>query len=139
MSLHSRGLVKHTVAFLVSTCFAILGSLLLLIGASIWTVAIKRVNPINALVVARTSIPLGISISIGSGLYMIWAAFTCLLLSTVPYMLRYECSMAAMSFTLTETIFLFSAAAHTEGEIVVMPVPATITFTGITMIQQTIY
>jgi hypothetical protein len=81
------GLVKHTVAFLVSTTLAVLGSLLLLIGAAIWTVAIKKAESINSLVVTQTTVPLGIFVSLGPGLYLIWAAFVCLLISTVPYMI----------------------------------------------------
>jgi hypothetical protein len=80
--------VKHTVAFLVSTTLAVLGSLLLLIGAAIWTVAIKKAESINSLVVTQTTVPLGIFVSLGPGLYLIWAAFVCLLISTVPYMIR---------------------------------------------------
>jgi SUR7/PalI family len=100
------GLVKHTVAFLASTCFAILGSLLLLIGASIWTVAINKVETINPLSYNQTSVPLGITASTGPGLYMIWAAFACLLISTAPYMSRYGYYVAMFILRCADDILL---------------------------------
>ena len=42
MSVFYRGLLKHALAFLVSTVFAVVASLFLLIGAVIWTVIIKK-------------------------------------------------------------------------------------------------
>jgi len=79
------GVVRHTLFFVLSTCFAILGTILLLIGASIWTVALKKVETINSL--SSSSTPLGIYFSTGSGLHMLWAAVACLALSIVPYTL----------------------------------------------------
>jgi hypothetical protein len=32
---------------------------------------------------------MGITVSVGPGLYLTWAAFACLAVSIVPYMLRY--------------------------------------------------
>jgi hypothetical protein len=78
--------------FLVSTLFAIAGSLLLLIGASIWTVIIQRSANINNLPVhshsGDQSVPLGIVVSLGPGLLLTWAAFACLVASVIPYMIR---------------------------------------------------
>jgi uncharacterized BrkB/YihY/UPF0761 family membrane protein len=78
--------------FLVSTLFAIAGSLLLLIGASIWTVIIQRSANINDLPVhshsGDQSVPLGIVVSLGPGLLLTWAAFACLVASVIPYMIR---------------------------------------------------
>jgi len=87
---YSSGLVKHTVAFLASTTFAVLGSLLLLIGAAILTVMVKKAEAVNSLVISNTSSPLGIFVSVGNGILLTWAAFVCLLVSTVPYMIRCE-------------------------------------------------
>jgi len=83
------GIAKHNMTFLVSTLFAIAGSLLLLIGASIWTVIIQRSAAINDLLVnvGNQSTPLGIIVSVGPGLFLTWAAFACLVVSVVPYMI----------------------------------------------------
>src|SRR5262245_45515599 len=87
-----RSLMKHTVSFFASTTFAILGSVLLLIGSSIWTVIVKKVESINDFTVHSASnsnpIPLGIFVSVGPALYLVWAAVACLLISVVPYMIR---------------------------------------------------
>jgi len=80
------GVAKHTVAFLFSSSMAILGSLLLLVGAALWTVIIQKTEAINSITV-NGNVPLGIEVSVGSGLYMLWAAFACLAVSIVPYML----------------------------------------------------
>ncbi|KAF7784576.1 hypothetical protein Agabi119p4_741 [Agaricus bisporus var. burnettii] len=85
------GVAKHNMTFLVSTLFAIAGSLLLLIGASIWTVIIQRAANINDLPVhshsGDQSVPLGIVVSLGPGLLLTWAAFACLVASVIPYMI----------------------------------------------------
>ncbi|KII93928.1 hypothetical protein PLICRDRAFT_26950 [Plicaturopsis crispa FD-325 SS-3] len=83
------GVIKHTVAFFVSTSLSMLGSLMLLIGAAIWTSMIKKTESINNFTVGTdtTPIPLGITVSVGGGLYLVWAAFACLVVSIIPYML----------------------------------------------------
>jgi len=84
------GVAKHTVTFLASTIFAILSSLFLLIGAAIWTAALKKAESINSfeltLVATNSTVPLGFTVSPGPGLYLVWASFAALLVSTVPYM-----------------------------------------------------
>jgi len=83
------GVAKHNVTFFVSTAFALLGSLFILIGAAIWTVLIKKAEMVNSILIGSngTSVLLGIFVSASSGLYMIWAAFACLFVSIVPYMI----------------------------------------------------
>lgn len=69
---------------------AIAGSILLLVGAALWTVIIKKVEAVNTMEVLLngSSVPLGIEVSVGIGLYLLWAAFAVLAVSIVPYMLR---------------------------------------------------
>lgn len=64
---------------------------MLLIGAAIWTVIIKKAETINDLMVGKASspTPLGIVVSMGNGVYLAWAAFACLIASVLPYMIRY--------------------------------------------------
>jgi len=87
------GVLKHTVAFLVSSSLSVLGSFLLLVGASLWTVVIKKTEMVNVMTVtphgstSPLTISLGVTVSVGSGLYLTWAAFACLAVSIVPYML----------------------------------------------------
>ncbi|KAF9817496.1 hypothetical protein IEO21_03347 [Rhodonia placenta] len=66
---------------------------MLLIGAAIWTVIIKKAETINDLMVGKASspTPLGIVVSMGNGVYLAWAAFACLIASVLPYMIRIYC------------------------------------------------
>ncbi|KAF8167834.1 Glucanosyltransferase-domain-containing protein [Crassisporium funariophilum] len=80
------GFLKSNFTFFLSSIFAVFGSVLLLIGASLWTVMIKKSQVV--LLNAVTQQPLGIEISGGSGLFIMWAAFVCLIVSVGPYLLR---------------------------------------------------
>jgi len=79
------GILKNNLTFFVSSLFAVFGSILLLIGASIWTVMIKKSQAINTTLNAVSQQPLGITLSAGSGLFIAWAAFVCLAVSIIPY------------------------------------------------------
>jgi hypothetical protein len=83
------GVLKHTVAFLISSTLSVLGSFLLLVGAALWTVIIKKTEAVNSITVSHDGaiVPMGITVSVGPGLYLTWAAFACLAVSIVPYML----------------------------------------------------
>ncbi|OBZ79074.1 hypothetical protein A0H81_00472 [Grifola frondosa] len=83
------GLLKHTFLFLLSTAFAVIGSLTLLIGATIWTVIIKKTESINDFIVGPSTspAPLGIIVTTGNALFLLWAAFACLIVSILPYMI----------------------------------------------------
>jgi len=79
------GILKNNLTFLVSSTFAVFGSILLLIGASLWTIIIKKSEAINTTLNAVTKQSLGIILSTGSGLFIAWAAFVCLAVSVIPY------------------------------------------------------
>ncbi|KAF8225792.1 hypothetical protein L208DRAFT_1367821 [Tricholoma matsutake] len=81
------GVLKRNLTFFVSTLFSIVGSLLILIGASIWTVLIRRTEAVNNLLIGLPPISVGIVVSSGSGLALTWAAFACMVVSIVPYMI----------------------------------------------------
>ncbi|KAL0950717.1 hypothetical protein HGRIS_007493 [Hohenbuehelia grisea] len=81
------GVLVHNFTFLLSTALAIIGSLMLLIAAAIWTVIIKKAEGINDFVIGSNDAPLGIVVSGGIGLSLLWAAFACLLVSCIPYMI----------------------------------------------------
>ncbi|TFY83984.1 hypothetical protein EWM64_g44 [Hericium alpestre] len=80
------GVIKHTVTFLASAFFALVATLFVLAGAALWTTALNQTEDINRFVVGG-SIPLGITVSIGTGLYLAWAAFACLFVSCIPYVI----------------------------------------------------
>ena len=63
---------------------------MLLIGATIWTVIIKKAQSINDLMVGPEGapVPLGVEVSIGNALLLAWGAFACLIISIIPYMIR---------------------------------------------------
>ncbi|KAG8997731.1 hypothetical protein FRB94_014045 [Tulasnella sp. JGI-2019a] len=78
------GLIRHKVAFLLASFSSIIGSLFLMIGATLWSVAINKAESINRGVV-RGATPLGMVMTTGPQLYLFWVAFVMLLVSTVPY------------------------------------------------------
>lgn len=80
------GVCKHTVAFLASACLAILASVFTLTGASLWAAAIKTSESVNGLILNTTNIPLGIEVSSGPGLTLLWAAVGLLIASLAPYL-----------------------------------------------------
>lgn len=67
-----------------------LGSLFLLVGASIWTVIVNKSSTVNNLIIGQAGVPspVGIEVTVGHGLYVLWAAFVLLIISIVPYMIR---------------------------------------------------
>jgi len=81
------GVYKHTLAFLASACLAMLATVFTLTGASLWTSAINTSETVNGLILNTTNIPLGIEVSSGSGLSLLWAAVGCLLASLIPYLI----------------------------------------------------
>ncbi|KAJ7770866.1 actin cortical patch SUR7/pH-response regulator pali [Mycena maculata] len=82
------GIPKNNLTFFISTGFAIIGSIFILIGASIWTAMIKKAQSVNGLSIGTTTnpVPVGIEVTIGPALFMIWAAFASLFASIIPYM-----------------------------------------------------
>jgi len=80
------GLYKHTMTFMISTVFSIFGSGCLLIGASILTAVLNKAKSINSYTVADGT-PLGIVVSIGPALYLVWVAFILLFFSMGPYLI----------------------------------------------------
>ncbi|KAF8649867.1 hypothetical protein AX16_005629 [Volvariella volvacea WC 439] len=83
------GVLKFNLTFFASAVLAILGSIFLLVGASIWTAMVNRVSDVNNFMIGTDSNPslVGISVSAGNGLHLAWASFACLLVSIVPYMI----------------------------------------------------
>ncbi|TFK93557.1 carbohydrate-binding module family 43 protein [Polyporus arcularius HHB13444] len=100
------GFLKHTFLFLLSTAFAIIGALALLIGATIWTVMIEKCKSVNDIMVgtAGSQVPLGIFVSTGSALFLLWASWACLLVSILPYMIRLGAIASA--------VLVLAAGAH---------------------------
>ena len=116
--LHS-GFLKHTLLFLLSTVFAVIGALALLIGATIWTVIIKKAESINNFVVGSASqpVPLGITVSTGDALFLVWASWACLLVSIMPYMIRYGNFCAKSEAPSSHAHPCCTVAARTEVEV----------------------
>ncbi|RPD63253.1 hypothetical protein L226DRAFT_451078 [Lentinus tigrinus ALCF2SS1-7] len=99
------GFLKHTVLFMLSTAFALVGALALLIGATIWTVIIEKSKSVNDIMVgpASSQVSLGILVSTGNAIFLLWASWACLLVSILPYMIR----LAA----LTSAVLVLAAGA----------------------------
>ncbi|KAF8140000.1 actin cortical patch SUR7/pH-response regulator pali [Boletus edulis] len=80
------GILRSTVFFLFSTTMSILSALFILIAAAIWTAIVKKVESVNTMQLAQ-GIVSGIKVSYGSGIYLSWAAFACLLAAIIPSMI----------------------------------------------------
>ncbi len=81
---------KRTFTFLASACLAMVATVFVLTGASLWTSAVNSSESVNGLILNTTNIPLGIEVSSGSGLSLLWAAVGCLFASLIPYLIRYD-------------------------------------------------
>lgn len=79
--------MKHPKTFAVAFWSSFIGSVLLLIGASLWTAMIKKIKHLD-LTQANSEIDLVIDVATGHGLRLCWAAFVCLVIAVLPYMLR---------------------------------------------------
>ncbi|PPQ64742.1 hypothetical protein CVT26_002686 [Gymnopilus dilepis] len=84
------GIAKNHLTFFLSAIFSIIGTILLLIGAILWTVAVKKSEVINTAVNPLNQQPLEIIVSQGNGLVITWIAFACLCASVFPYFIRCE-------------------------------------------------
>ncbi|KAF7306571.1 hypothetical protein MIND_00448400 [Mycena indigotica] len=83
------GVAKYSFTFFISTGFSVLGSVFILIGASIWTTLIKRAETVNSIMIGNASNPVSVGIQVSSGpaLFLMWASFASLFVSVVPYMI----------------------------------------------------
>jgi len=84
------GIKKGNLTFFLSSALAIISALMILTSAAIWTAIVTKARAVNAQqipVASPTSqpVPLGIIVSPGTGLWLLWAAFATLFLSTMPY------------------------------------------------------
>ncbi|KAF8528028.1 Glucanosyltransferase-domain-containing protein [Hysterangium stoloniferum] len=82
------GIPQSTLTFIAASVFATLAATFLLVGAAIWTAIIRQVRTINHFTV-ESGAPLGIEVSFGSGLWLLWASSATLSLSLLPYFVRY--------------------------------------------------
>jgi len=81
------GLAKHGLTFFLSAVFSAISSLFVLISAAIWTVVIKKSDSVSTIIIGSTPTPVGIYVSAGPGLFIMWAAFACLFGSMIPYLI----------------------------------------------------
>ncbi|KAF9478692.1 hypothetical protein BDN70DRAFT_879596 [Pholiota conissans] len=81
------GIAKNNLTLSFSSIISTIGALFLLIAASLWTVLIKKAQAINTATQALNGEPVGITVSEGNGLFLTWAAFVCLFISVIPYVL----------------------------------------------------
>jgi len=83
------GVIKNTWTFGAAAFFSIIATLCILIGASIFTAIISKAASINGYqlppTASSTGAPLGVLVSTGKGVYMLWAAFALMLISIFPY------------------------------------------------------
>lgn len=63
---------------------------------------VEKSKDINGLVIGQQQLPLGWNVSTGSGIYMLWAAWACLVASVAPYMIR-SVSLPKYTYALADT------------------------------------
>jgi len=83
------GLVQSRTTFWLATSLAVFSTLCILISASIYTAIVGKAQGINSeqWTTPTGSVPLGIVVSFGNALWLLWTAFICLFLSVVPYVI----------------------------------------------------
>jgi len=84
------GIKKGNFTFFLSSIFAIISALMILTSAAIWTAVVAKARAVNAQQIPLASptsqpVTLGIVVSPGTGLWLLWSAFATLFLSTIPY------------------------------------------------------
>jgi len=80
------GAYRNTATFLLATSFSVFSTACLLIGASIYTAILNKSLSINGYRVSDGT-PLGIKLTVGPALWLIWASFVCMFLSIGPYLI----------------------------------------------------
>ncbi|KAG8826254.1 hypothetical protein FRC19_009401 [Serendipita sp. 401] len=78
------GLFKSTVTFVLSTLLVIISAIFVLVSSVLWSTVIKQARTIND-VRTNQNLSIGIVIHQGNALYMLWAVFALLVVSTIPY------------------------------------------------------
>jgi len=86
------GLKRGNLSFFLSSTMSILAALMILTCASMWTALVVRAETINHAVVntnatvqPASAVPLGIKVSFGTGMWLLWASCVTLFLSAIPY------------------------------------------------------
>ncbi|THU88461.1 hypothetical protein K435DRAFT_969488 [Dendrothele bispora CBS 962.96] len=107
------GIAKHGVTFFISAAAAVISSLFLLIGAAIWTVILNRSDTINGFVLGSQTnqTPVGIVVSTGPGLYILWAAFAIMFVSNIPYFASLVPSCSSFLLSAVSLMFARSPTA----------------------------
>jgi hypothetical protein len=106
------GVYKHTLAFFVSACLAILATVFTLTAAALWSTAINTSESVNGLILNTTNIPLGIEVSSGPGLSLLWAAVGLLVASLVPYLIRSDSPFGLAPTKQLTWFYLFLQLLH---------------------------
>jgi len=87
------GVKKGNLTFFLASIFSILATLMILTSASIWTSVVAKARVVNAQQIpvsapTKQPVPLGITVTPGTGLWLLWSSFATLFVSTIPYVAR---------------------------------------------------
>jgi hypothetical protein len=85
----AAGLVQSRMTFWIATSLAVFSTLCILISASIYTAIVGKAQGINSAqwTTPTATISIGIVVTYGNALWLLWTAFICLFLSIVPYVI----------------------------------------------------
>jgi len=85
------GLKRGNFSFFLSSFSSILATLMMLTSSAMWTSAVVKAQAVNSAVITNNNATivapatLGIVVSFGPGMWLMWASCATLLLSTIPY------------------------------------------------------
>lgn len=76
---------------------------------------LKKSQDINNIDVGDTdSVPFGITVDVGQGIFLMWAGFACLVVSIIPYMIR--CVFCVEVFVLESALRLRSVFGRRNAD-----------------------
>lgn len=126
------GIPRSTLTYVLASIFASLATVLLLVGAALWSALIHQIRGINAINVhiiftrcflelmsyaqVISGAPLGVSVTFGSALWLLWAAFIILFLSLLPYVVRYPCFFL-LPFLRVDTLSVVIRIEHVSHDL----------------------
>lgn len=69
----------------MSGLLSVVSTVLLLAAASMWTILVNKSESVNSLTIGSQNVPVGIIVSSGTGLSLVWASFVCSVVSIIPH------------------------------------------------------
>jgi len=82
------GIFKTRITFLVATIMSGGSALFLMVGAAMWSAIVARNAPIATRMLTETN-SVGVTVTAGAALYLVWVGFVSQTLSVIPYVISF--------------------------------------------------